>query len=75
MVRLAFLVPLGPFDDHGIAARLDYLVEQEGRVLAEGFTVHARIDADGRPGRIPTEILDKMKAAASPPDEGPGEMS
>ena len=61
-------------EPRGARVRLDYLVEQEGRVLAEGFTVHARIDAARRPGRIPIEILDKMKAAASPPGEGPGEL-
>ncbi len=56
----------------GARVRLDYRVEQGGRVLVEGFTVHARTDAGGRPGRIPPEILGKMKAAASPVGEGPG---
>ena len=56
----------------GARLRIDYRAEQEGRTLAEGFTVHARTDAEGRPGRIPPEILNKMKVVASPPSEGPG---
>ncbi|HBK81804.1 MAG TPA: acyl-CoA thioesterase [Nitrospinae bacterium] len=55
----------------GARVRIDYRVEQEGRNLAEGFTVHARTDAGGRPSRIPPEILEKMKEAASPATEGP----
>lgn len=55
----------------GARVRIDYRVEQEGRTLAEGFTVHARTDAEGRPGRIPPGIMEKLRAEASPPGEGP----
>jgi len=55
----------------GARVRIDYRVEQEGRNLAEGFTVHARTDVAGRPGRIPPEILKKIRAASSPASEGP----
>ena len=55
----------------GVRVRIDYRVEQEGRALAEGFTIHARTDADGRPGRIPPGVLNKLRAEASPPEEGP----
>ncbi|HJP14369.1 MAG TPA: thioesterase family protein [Nitrospinota bacterium] len=60
-------------EPRGARVRIDYRAAQEGRVCAEGFTVHARTDASGRPGRIPPELFEKMKAAASPPGEGPGE--
>ena len=55
----------------GARVRIDYRVEQEGRALAEGFTVHARTDAGGRPGRIPPGVLEKLRVEASPPEEGP----
>ena len=55
----------------GVRVRIDYRVEQEGRVLVEGFTVHARTDAAGRPGRIPPELVEKLRAEATPVGEGP----
>ena len=56
----------------GARVRIDYRVEQEGRTCAEGFTLHARTGAGGRPGRIPPELFEKLGAAASPGGEGPG---
>lgn len=55
----------------GVRVRLDYHVEQENRVLAEGYTIHARTDARGRPGRIPKELFDRLLAASTPRNEGP----
>ncbi len=55
----------------GARVRIDYHVEQEGKTLVEGFTVHARTDAEGQPGRIPPGVLEKLKAEASPLEEGP----
>jgi len=55
----------------GVRVRIDYRVEQEERTLAEGYTVHARTDAEGRPGRIPPEVLGALEREASPPGEGP----
>ena len=55
----------------GARVRIDYRVEQEGEILAEGFTVHAKTGAGGRPGRIPADLLARFREAASPPGEGP----
>lgn len=55
----------------GARIRIDYRVEQEGQTLVEGFTVHAKMDAGGRPGRIPAHLLEKFQQAASPAAEGP----
>lgn len=55
----------------GARLRIDYRVEQKGRLLAEGFTIHVRTDPDGRPGRIPAAVLKKLKSDSSPPGEGP----
>lgn len=58
-------------EPEGVRVRLDYRVEQEERILAEGYTLHARTDARGRPARIPPEILEKLKEEAAPVGEGP----
>jgi len=55
----------------GVRVRIDYRVEQEGRVRAEAYTLHARTDAEGRPARIPPDLLARLAAEASPPGEGP----
>lgn len=55
----------------GVRIRIDYRVEQEGKTLAEGFTIHVKMDADGKPGRIPDDLLEKFGQAASPAAEGP----
>lgn len=55
----------------GVRVRIDYRVTQGARTLAEGYTLHARTDARGRPGRIPPEILERMRAEAAPLAEGP----
>ena len=57
-------------EPEGVRVRIDYLVEQEGRVLVEGYTLHARTDAGGKPRRIPLEILDKLREEAAPITEG-----
>lgn len=58
-------------EPEGVRVRIDYLVEQERRILVRGYTLHARTDAHGRPGRIPPEIIEKIKEEAAPIGEGP----
>ena len=58
-------------EPRGVRVRIDYLVEQEGRVLVKGYTLHARTDANGKPRRIPAEILEKIMEEAAPITEGP----
>jgi len=40
--------------------RFDYVVRRGQEVLAEGFTVHAARDREGRPVRIPAEWAQKL---------------
>lgn len=58
-------------EPEGVRVRIDYRVEQEGRVLAEGYTLHARTDARGKPARIPPGILEKLREEAAPAAKGP----
>ena len=55
----------------GVRVRLDYTVEQEGRLLVEGYTIHARMGSKGRPGEIPDALIRKFEREASPHSEGP----
>lgn len=41
----------------GASMRFAYLVTRDGTLLADGFTLHACINASGRPKRIPGELL------------------
>jgi len=40
--------------------RFDYVVKRGDEVLAEGYTVHAARDRDGRPVRIPASWAEKL---------------
>ena len=39
--------------------RIDYRVFREENLLAEGYTIHACLDKNGRPSRIPEGLLGK----------------
>jgi len=49
-------------------ARIDlgYEVTREGRVLCEGETVLASLDADGRPARLPDEVRAALEREVAP---------
>ena len=47
-----------------VRMRLEYRIERDGTLLATGHTVHACVDRDGRPRRIPDELLARLQAAA-----------
>ncbi|MGH7819059.1 MAG: acyl-CoA thioesterase [Candidatus Binatia bacterium] len=40
----------------GASLRFDYRVTADGRAIADGFTVHACVDRDGRVQRVPEEV-------------------
>jgi len=40
----------------GATLRIDYAVERDGTVLAEGHTLHAVLDERGKPRRIPAAV-------------------
>ena len=40
-----------------VSLRFAYQVTRAGELLAEGFTIHACIDREGRPRRFPDELL------------------
>jgi acyl-CoA thioester hydrolase len=44
-----------------IRIRFDYEVLRDGSVLSTGHTVHAGIDVDGRPCRLPRRVLDMLR--------------
>ena len=44
-----------------IRIRFDYEVLRDGSVLSTGHTVHAGIDVDGRPCRLPPRVLDMLR--------------
>ena len=44
-----------------IRIRFDYEVLRGGIVLSTGHTVHAGIDVDGRPCRLPPRVLDMLR--------------
>ncbi|MFQ5896407.1 MAG: acyl-CoA thioesterase, partial [Nitrospinota bacterium] len=45
----------------GARVRIDYTVEVDGKVVAEGFTIHARVDRLGRPRRLPPFLGEKLR--------------
>ncbi len=52
----------------GVRVRLNYIVEQSGKKIAEGYTLHASLDRDGKPSRIPKELLSVFDSEAIPDD-------
>lgn len=50
-------------------ARFDYrLVRDDGTLLATGHTVHACVDAAGKPKRLPAELVARLRAGEAPAD-------
>jgi acyl-CoA thioester hydrolase len=47
-------------------ARFGYRIVREGEVVATGHTVHACVDRDGRPQRMPKELLEALAAGEAP---------
>ena len=44
-----------------IRVRFDYEVVREGTVLTTGHTVHAAIDVNGKPCRLPGRVVDMLR--------------
>ncbi|RMH43898.1 MAG: acyl-CoA thioesterase [Deltaproteobacteria bacterium] len=42
----------------GASLRFDYAIRRDGELLVTGYTVHACVDAGGRPRRIPGPLRD-----------------
>jgi acyl-CoA thioester hydrolase len=75
-VQVRYLAP-ARFDDRltvlcacgelrGARFRFDYLVERDGERLAEGWTLHACVDAvTHRPTRVPDWLVEKIASAES----------
>ena len=73
-VRVRYLEP-ARFDDHlkirccaddlrGARFRFDYVVERDGRALADGWTLHACVDAQThRPTRVPAWLVEEIATA------------
>lgn len=54
----------------GASLRFVYEVHTEGRLLVDGYTVHACVHPEGgRPRRIPPELLAILKAESGPASE------
>lgn len=51
-------------DIRGARFRFEYLLECEGQTVADGWTVHAVVDAETfRPARFPTWLRESIEAA------------
>ena len=51
-------------DLRGARFRYEYVVERDGRTIADGWTAHACVDADThRPTRVPQWLADEIRAA------------
>jgi acyl-CoA thioester hydrolase len=51
-------------DLRGARFRFDYLVERDGQALADGWTLHACVDArTHRPTRVPAWLVDEIATA------------
>ena len=51
----------------GARFRFDYVVERDGVVLADGWTLHATVDATTlRPTRLPAWLLEAVASAEAP---------
>ena len=48
----------------GIRLRFEYQVTRDGAVLAEGMTMHAFVDKEGRPKKLPKEIREVIERAS-----------
>jgi acyl-CoA thioester hydrolase len=44
-----------------IRVRFDYEVARDGTVLTTGHTVHAAVDVNGRPCRLPGRVVDMLR--------------
>ena len=59
----------GYFDSpKGVRVRLNYNVEQSGKKIAEGYTLHASLDRNGSPSRIPEKLLAVLDSEANSND-------
>ncbi len=45
-----------------VTVKFSYEIRRGGELCAEGFTVHACLDAEGRPARMPQDIMDLLDA-------------
>ena len=52
----------------GVRVRLNYNVEQSGKKIAEGYTLHASLDRNGSPSRIPEKLLAVLDSEANSND-------
>ena len=52
----------------GVRVRLNYNVEQSGKKIAEGYTLHASLDRNGAPSRIPEKLLAVLDSEANSND-------
>jgi acyl-CoA thioester hydrolase len=60
--RLAIRCSVGEL--RGARFRFDYAVERDGELLADGFTLHACVDAQThRPTRVPAWLVDEIATA------------
>ena len=51
-------------DLRGARFRFDYVVERDGQALADGWTLHACVDAEThRPTRVPTWLVEEIATA------------
>lgn len=47
----------------GVRVRFEYVLrDEDGSILATGHTVHASVDRDGKPKRLPAELRDRLTA-------------
>ncbi len=54
---------------HGSRARFQYEITHGETLLVEGHTIHAVVTTDGRPRRVPQEILQAALHQKSPQEE------
>ncbi len=47
----------------GASLRFDYVITAEGETIAEGFTLHACVDAEGKVARLPTDVRELFSRA------------
>ena len=53
----------------GVRVRFEYRLigADDGRLRATGFTMHAAVDNDGRPRRLPAAVVEKLEAFGGEP--------
>ena len=56
-------------DIRSVQLTFSYEIEHAGEVLVRGFTRHAAINSEGRPTRIPAEVVDTLRRPETHPDE------